>query len=125
MAPKIGHPGRNIHPVPSCLPDKLGSIRDQEAVEIELLFNRDRRQAQKKYGKDAEDKGKQEYYLENDSIKNGDYREYYPNGRIFRHMTDHLDTIVGIEYSLDMAYKRRKRNKKGSPNARQKRVCGA
>jgi len=40
------------------------------------------------------------YYLENDSIKNGDYKEYYPNGRIFRHMTYHMDTIIGTVYTF-------------------------
>ncbi|HVU57557.1 MAG TPA: hypothetical protein VHD83_20985 [Puia sp.] len=37
------------------------------------------------------------YYLENDSIKNGDYKEYFDDGRVFRQMTYHMDTIVGKE----------------------------
>jgi len=38
------------------------------------------------------------YYLENDSIKNGDYKEYFDNGKVLRQMTYHMDTVVGREY---------------------------
>ena len=39
-----------------------------------------------------------EYYLINDSIKEGDYKEYFENGRILRQATYHMDTLVGTEY---------------------------
>ena len=38
-----------------------------------------------------------EYYLV-DSIKNGEYKEFYDNGCVSRKATYHLDTLVGTEY---------------------------
>jgi len=38
------------------------------------------------------------YYLENDSLKNGNYTEYFDNGKVLRQVTYHMDTIVGREY---------------------------
>ncbi len=39
-----------------------------------------------------------EYYLVDDSIKNGSYREFYDDGKILRSATYHMDTLVGYEY---------------------------
>jgi antitoxin component YwqK of YwqJK toxin-antitoxin module len=41
------------------------------------------------------------YYLKDDSIKDGEYFEYYNNGRVSRKASYRNDTLVGIEYFFD------------------------
>jgi antitoxin component YwqK of YwqJK toxin-antitoxin module len=38
------------------------------------------------------------YYLVNNTIKNGEYKEYYPNGNVALRAKYQMDTIVGYEY---------------------------
>jgi antitoxin component YwqK of YwqJK toxin-antitoxin module len=39
-----------------------------------------------------------EYFVINDSIKNGEYNEFYPDGKLLRKATYSNDTLVGTEY---------------------------